>query len=459
MSYLAQIGSTASLIPPKNYRSYPIPPDPAFFSSYSSTHNTHHAHTHTHTHTHKHQFHSPHPLLQSPPHATDMTETTTIAFNTAAFLSALFLLESGADRFINHTAIVARRAGVSETLIGLLTAGGEWEELAVVAASLAVGNVVGAGISNILGAFSLGLIFYGYRGAGGQRGDHGEEEDGVVLRFDRSARIYSVGLLVLTTFVLPVVYFLGREKGKVWQWQWRVGGGVLVVLFVGYVVMVGIAIGRGVLDAPEGSDSGSDSDYDNSVSSDGESNADDSGAETTTTAAAAVDPTTPLLPRPRPPHNHSLLYHVSRLGFGFLAICLAGYTLSESATNLTDQLGISDVLFGVVVLSIATTLPEKMIAVMSGHRGHAGILVANCVGSNIFLLTLCLGIVLLGTSGEMEGGDVAVSELATLWVATLGVAGTVWFEANIKAARWIGAVMVVGYVVFIVLEFVVVHRV
>jgi Ca2+/Na+ antiporter len=33
---------------------------------------------------------------------------------------------------------------------------------------------------------------------------------------------------------------------------------------------------------------------------------------------------------------------------------------------------------------------------MSGARGQSGILVANTVGSNIFLLTLCLGIVLLG---------------------------------------------------------------
>ena len=59
----------------------------------------------------------------------------------------------------------------------------------------------------------------------------------------------------------------------------------------------------------------------------------------------------------------------------------------------------------------------------------------------------------------MDGGDVAVSELATLWIATLVVAGTVWSGANIVVARWIGAVMVVGYVVFIVLEFVVVYRV
>ena len=52
-----------------------------------------------------------------------------IGFNGAAFVAGLFLLEFGADKFIDHTAIVARRLGVSQTLVALLTAGAEWEEV------------------------------------------------------------------------------------------------------------------------------------------------------------------------------------------------------------------------------------------------------------------------------------------------------------------------------------------
>jgi hypothetical protein len=52
-----------------------------------------------------------------------------ILFNASAFIAGLFLLEFGADRFIDHTAIVASRLGVSQTLIALLTAGAEWEEV------------------------------------------------------------------------------------------------------------------------------------------------------------------------------------------------------------------------------------------------------------------------------------------------------------------------------------------
>jgi Ca2+/Na+ antiporter len=58
-----------------------------------------------------------------------MTGADAAAYNIAALLTALFLLDFGADKFVDHTAILARRTGVSENLIGLLTVGGEWEEV------------------------------------------------------------------------------------------------------------------------------------------------------------------------------------------------------------------------------------------------------------------------------------------------------------------------------------------
>ena len=52
-----------------------------------------------------------------------------ILFNGCAFASALFLLEWGADKFVDHTVVVAKRSGVSPALVSLLTAGAEWEEV------------------------------------------------------------------------------------------------------------------------------------------------------------------------------------------------------------------------------------------------------------------------------------------------------------------------------------------
>lgn len=292
-----------------------------------------------------------------------------------------------------------------------------------------MGNIIGAAISNLLGAFSLGLLFR-----------HGS----IPSQFDRSSRIYSALLLVITTLVAPVTYFPQENI-------WLPVGAMLIAVFTIYILSIAWAISLGSVSAPE------DSDDDTSDDSDAESISHSQGESRETDAL--IRRTNSLSPRPSEsrPRRHSLRYHVAYLVFGFLAICLAGYVLSQAATNITDASGTSEVLFGVIILAIATTLPEKFIAVLSGYRGHVGILTANTAGSNIFLLTLCLGIIMVDTSGKFNRGNVNIFELAVLWGSTLAFTLTVWFGG--RYSRWIGGLMVVGYVVFIVLEFTVIHHV
>ena len=53
----------------------------------------------------------------------------TLCFNIATLIAGVFVLDYGADKFINHTVIVGQRLGISPTLIALLTAGAEYEEV------------------------------------------------------------------------------------------------------------------------------------------------------------------------------------------------------------------------------------------------------------------------------------------------------------------------------------------
>ena len=321
--------------------------------------------------------------------------------------------------------------------------------------SLAIGNIVGSTISNILGAFSLGLLFH---------------STSPKIVFDRSSRIYSLLLLVLTLFA-TLLSFLGTRG------SWKVFGGILLAIFVVYVISVAWAISRGAITAPEASDSDT-SDNDSSEDSDSSNGTrrrpnnnieterrppqDTEAASATIPTVGAVDSSSARTGSQRRtsrsrPRRRSLKYHISYLLVGFLSICLSGYVLSHASTTISDEIGISDVLFGVVILSIATTLPEKFIAVLSGFRGHAGILVANTVGSNIFLLALCMGIVLVVTAGEFDAGSVNAAELGVMMGSTVALTFTIWFGA--KWSRWIGAAMLIAYIAFLVLEFTVIRKV
>jgi Ca2+/Na+ antiporter len=371
-----------------------------------------------------------------------------ISYSIAAFICALFVLEYGADNFIDHTAILAKRTAVPEALIALLTAGAEWEELAVVIfslaqgrQSLALGNVVGSSISNILGAFSLGLLF------------SSTTEDG--LLFDSSSARYTVIQLGVTVIAALLLAF--QDSLHV-----QAAGICLIVLFGAYVASIFWAIRKGMVTGPELSDSDSDSDSD--AEQDTDTPSDIVGAYGT--FAAQSDPREPRSsmhpedqssislsdPSSDRSHQRSLFYHLLHLSIGFLCLVVSAYVLSRAATDLIDLLGLSDAVFGIVVLSIATTLPEKLIAVVSGSRGQSGIMVANTVGSNIFLLTLCLGVIWISPENgrNHERPSVHALELATLVASSMVMCVAVF--ALGKAAKALGLGMLLAYIAFLILE-------
>lgn len=282
--------------------------------------------------------------------------------------------------------------------------------------------------------------------------------------------------------------------------MWRIVGGIAIGLFVVYIFSIAWTIYKGLITAPEASDSdSSDEEGGNDVLQEG--NAADDGpmvnnqpkqnglaeeeqhcnantsdftierAPMTETIILETTPTmrnlrtssshlpvdTNTLDSSRRSKDHSLKYHVALLTLGILSVILSAYVLSHAASTLVSEFGISDVVFGVVILSIATTIPEKFIAVVSGFRGQMGIMVANTVGSNIFLLSLCIGILWVTTDGNYNEGSVKPAEIGVMLGSAVVMNLTVWFGA--KRARLIGAIMLVAYIAFLVLEFTVIHQV
>jgi len=311
--------------------------------------------------------------------------------------------------------------------------------------------------------------------------------------FDKSSKIYSALLLVLTALIAGLLGF-GRRI------MWRVVGGAAIGLFIIYVLSIAWTIYKGLVTAPEGSDSDSSDDEGDNVVAQQETTADegpktdnqpgqnDSAEEeqhcTTNTpdftiesgpitenthtetppttrnfrtSSSLVPVDTNTLDSSRRSKQHSLTYHMALLGLGILCVILSAYVLSHAASTLVSQFGISDVVFGVVILSIATTIPEKFIAVVSGFRGQMGIMIANTVGSNIFLLSLCIGVLWVTTDGDYNDGTVEPAEIGVMLGSAVVMFLTVWFGA--KWARLIGAMMLVAYIAFLVLEFTLIHQV
>ncbi|KAH6664158.1 Sodium/calcium exchanger protein-domain-containing protein [Halenospora varia] len=319
-----------------------------------------------------------------------------VCFNASTFAAGLFLLEFGANRFIDHSDYRS---------------------------SLALGNVISSSISNILGAFSLGLLFHPGR-----------------MTFDRSAKLYAALLFLVTTIFTVVA--LTKSLG-------RVAGGIFIAAFAVYLVSIGYGIYRGVLDAPEDSDS---DDSDDDRSSDG--NNEDAQRDHIPAEISPLLPNKARREHPAHGRTHGPFYHIVQLILGFIALSVSGYVLSHSAASIADTFDLSGTVLGVTVLSFATTLPEKFVAVISGARGQSGIVVASTAGSNIFLLTLCLGITFVARNQKELAGSVIPFELLVTWVSSALFVLIVFLGSR----RWVGGVLLVLYIVFIVLEFTVYRR-
>lgn len=263
------------------------------------------------------------------------------------------------------------------------------------------------------------------------------------MEFDRSAKMYSAVLFCVTTLFVVLAFFNQLNQ---------VTGGLLIALFTAYLVSIGYAIYKGVVEPPELSDSDSDSDSHDElpITSDERPIGQRPASEESPLLGHANQQEADNKEPSRP-----LYQHILQLIFGLLALTLSGYILAHSAGAITDALGLSGTVFGLTVIAFATTLPEKFISVLSGFRGEAGIIVATTAGSNIFLLTLCVGVVAVAGI-PLNGEDTFVLfDLVSVWVSSLCFAAVVFLG---PPSRITGLVFLAAYVAFLALEFTVYKR-
>ena len=120
----------------------------------------------------------------------------------------------------------------------------------------------------------------------------------------------------------------------------------------------------------------------------------------------------------------------------------------DSAVNIAKWWGVSELVIGLTIVAVGTSLPELMTSVVASLRGQRDIAVGNIVGSNIFNLTAVLG----GAAAlSPEGVNVAQEMLRfDLPVMTaVAVACLPIFFTRGLITRWEGALLLAFYVAYL----------
>lgn len=310
----------------------------------------------------------------------------------------LVLLVAGAEALVRGASSLARRIGMSSLVVGLtvVAVATSTPELAVTmdavlsgAPDLAVGNVVGSNIANIL--LILGV-------------------SALVLPLTVRLRLVRIDLPIMV--FLSVLLLVLALDGTVGQ----VDGLLLLLGFVAYTA-VSVVLGR----RPDAGEAGP---------------ADAAPAAEAVSATAADD---------KPPA--SVLVSLVLVAVGIALLVGGARLLVAGASNIAEALGVSGLVIGLTVVAVGTSLPELAASVVAARRGERDMAVGNIVGSNIANIGLILGLpaVLAGGGVPVPGAAIALD--MPLMIATAVALLPIAFTGFV-IRRWEGAFFIALYAAY-----------
>jgi len=136
---------------------------------------------------------------------------------------------------------------------------------------------------------------------------------------------------------------------------------------------------------------------------------------------------------------------------GLALLCYGGDWLASGASGAALKLRISRVVVGLTVVSIATSMPELITAIVAGARGSTDLAVGNIVGSNLANGALILGIAAIITPvvihSRLIRQEVPILLVVTVLFCLFSMSG-LFLSGSI--ARWEGSILLLGAVVYLV---------
>ena len=108
---------------------------------------------------------------------------------------------------------------------------------------------------------------------------------------------------------------------------------------------------------------------------------------------------------------------------GLTSMLIGAQITINSAVEIASQIGVSEIVIGLSVVAIGTSLPELAGTVSAARMGHKEIAIGNVIGSNIANIFLVMGVLAMINAIKVEQWvlDVTLPLLILITVATLGL--------------------------------------
>jgi cation:H+ antiporter len=161
--------------------------------------------------------------------------------------------------------------------------------------------------------------------------------------------------------------------------------------------------------------------------------------KTTVSTVESIDPATA-----RP--SRAIWLDLLAILAGLIGLIFGARWLVDAASEIARTLGISELVIGLTLVALGTSLPEVATSVVAVVRGNPDIAVGNVVGSNLFNLLAIGGITALVSPLTVP------STMAIDFAFMILLTGLVWLFAwrpKGVITRWQAAILLVVYIVYI----------
>lgn len=131
------------------------------------------------------------------------------------------------------------------------------------------------------------------------------------------------------------------------------------------------------------------------------------------------------------------------LGLSMLAI--GAKLLVHSAVAIAEAFGVSQIIIGLTVVAVGTSLPELATSVVAARKDEGDIVIGNVIGSNVLNVLFVLGLAALINPLHVEG--LSVIDV----IVMLGSAALVLplMRRGFQLTRWEGTLLLAGYIGYI----------
>jgi len=133
---------------------------------------------------------------------------------------------------------------------------------------------------------------------------------------------------------------------------------------------------------------------------------------------------------------------------GLVAVLVGANALVWGSLNIAREIGVSDLVIGVTVVAIGTSLPELAVSVVAARKGLHGLALGNIIGSNAINM-----LAVIGVAGVIRPATLDLAAVQLHLPVLLGFTVAFFFiaynsDGTLRVGRLEGAALVVSFIIY-----------